>query len=226
MSQSDPVVFLHVPKCAGTSIAAAISQALGESNCYEYGKTAPYKAFESSAYGLDKYKFIAGHLTISQIELIRGSKKIFTVVRDPIDRVLSWYEFVRRNKRTTLYPWTEKGDVHSFIERCCEVRRGAVVSRPMEVNSTELFNGMCSRLHPAATAEAALGMIEKHNILVLQQSKIDSDVKQIQTWLDLPELQLPRLNVAPAKRPYPKSVVERIRELNAEDILLYEKLLK
>ncbi|MEE2923014.1 MAG: sulfotransferase family 2 domain-containing protein [Pseudomonadota bacterium] len=224
MSQNVPIVFLHIPKCAGTSIAAAITEALGADKCYEYGKTEPYKRFESSAFSLDKNRFIAGHLTISQIELIRGPKKIFTVVRDPVERVLSWYEFLRRNKRTTLHPWTEVGDVHTFLERCCEARRGASIPRPMEVNSSELFDGMCRRLHPSATTEAALGMIQKHNILVLQQSKLDTQMQKIVDGLDLPDLRLPRLNVAPSKKKYPRSVTERIRELNREDLRLFEAL--
>tara|TARA_R110000787_G_scaffold57740_1_gene131761 strand:- start:1048 stop:1728 length:681 start_codon:yes stop_codon:yes gene_type:complete len=225
MTHPEPTVFLHIPKCAGTSIAAAITEALGEGQCYEYGKTAPYKAYEASAFTLDKYKFIAGHLTISQIELIRGPKKIFTVVRDPVERVLSWYEFIRRNKRTTLYPWTENGDIHSFIERCCEAHRGAAVSRPMAANASELFDGMCRRLHPSATTEAALGMIEKHKILVLQQPKLDIELPRIFDWLKLPHQQLPKLNVAPSKTAYPRSVTERIRELNEEDCRLHELLL-
>ena len=214
-----------MPKTAGTSIIAAMQEQFGE-RAYVYGQTEPYRDFEKSAPGMDGRRFIAGHLTMEQIDLIPGDKRIFTVVRPPVDRILSWYDFLCRASRATLYGWTREGDIHTFIERCCEVRRdvlaGKPVPPPLRANSIEMFNNMCRRLHPDATAESALRVIRERGIRTLDQSRLADDLPILSDWMDVPDL--PRLNVTAERKDYPESARLRIAELNTEDANLYAAL--
>lgn len=214
-----PITFLHMPKTAGTSIIASMQERFGEDGCYVHGQTAPWSKFDTLAPSLAKYSAIAGHLTIEQLDRVPGDKRIFTVIRPPVDRILSWYEFLLRARRATLHPWTKDGDIHTFIERCCENRRGGTRMHP---NAHEMFNGMCRRLHPDGTAEAALEVIHDRRILVLDQVRLADDLPKLGEWIDLPAL--PRLNVTAEKPVYMPSVLARISELNTEDEKLYAAL--
>ena len=218
------LILLHIPKCAGTSVAAAISDHFGRENCYFYGKNEPYKKYEKSAHGLGKYKFVKGHLTLDQINLINGPKKIFTMMREPVDRVLSWYEFIQRNKGTTLHPFAAEGEPHAFIQKCLDAQHDPETRRPIRKNILELSDGMSHRLDSSATAEQAFEAIKRHDIKVINQGNLDSEIDALWDWLDLPHLPLPQLNTAPEKKSYPASVTERLKELNVQDMKLFETL--
>tara|TARA_R110002051_G_scaffold144998_1_gene217915 strand:+ start:969 stop:1661 length:693 start_codon:yes stop_codon:yes gene_type:complete len=218
------LILLHIPKCAGTSVAAAVAEHFGPENCYFYGKNEPYKRYDKSAPELGKFKFVKGHLTLDQINMIKGPKKIFTIMREPVDRVLSWYEFIVRHERTTLHPFAAKGDPHAFIQKCLDARNDPAARPPILKNIVELTNGMAHRLSSSATAERALEVLDHHDIKVINQGNLGSEIDALWDWLDLPHLPLPQLNTAPEKKSYPASVTERIKELNEQDMQLFETL--
>lgn len=224
MKQDSLIVFLHIPKCAGTSISAAIAEHFGRENCYYYGKNEPYKRYEQSAPNLGQFQFVKGHLTLDQVNLIRGPKKIFTLMREPVERVLSWFEFMARQQRTTLHPFASSGDAHTFIQKCLDAQADPDSPRSIKKNVVELSNGMCQRLTGSENADLAVQAIKDRSIKVLDQGKLDTEASELWGWLGLPELAIPQLNTAPRKKEYPKSVIERIRELNTEDAKLYEAL--
>lgn len=224
MSHQTSIVFLHIPKCAGTSVADAIREHVGAENSYFYGKNEPYKQYEKSAPDLGRYRFIKGHLTLQQINLIRGPKKIFTLMREPVGRVLSWYEFMARHKLTTLHPFAARGGPHAFIQKCLDAASDPNATTPIKTNAMELRDGMTQRFTPTRKAEQAIEAIRESNIKVINQGNLDAEIDELWDWLELPKLTVPKLNTAPKKKPYPTSVVERVRELNQEDEKLFNRL--
>ena len=77
------ILFIHIPKCGGHSIERAMG--------------IPHKSFSSHEYS---YKFLFGnelqHLTFREAEIILPDKsfeKSFTVLRNPIDRLISEYNW-------------------------------------------------------------------------------------------------------------------------------------
>lgn len=87
------VVFLHVPKTAGTSLAGMLAANFApERVC----RAEPHGELKGrTAHELGEFDFIYGHFDWSDLEAIPGPKQIVSVLRDPIQRSLSLYWYWR-----------------------------------------------------------------------------------------------------------------------------------
>ena len=94
-----PVVFLHVPKTAGTTITIWLRLLLGDL----YSKAASYSTepdkVRSLAAALAQRPYsvevVAGHLPYSTRRLFAPGARFFTFLRDPIERALSHFYYFR-----------------------------------------------------------------------------------------------------------------------------------
>lgn len=80
------LVFLHLPRTGGTTLREQIALAFEPSDVcpYRFGIPKGCPAEE-----LDRYRFFSGHFTFDDVRRIPGEKYVFTVLRDPRDRLLS-----------------------------------------------------------------------------------------------------------------------------------------
>jgi hypothetical protein len=85
-------IFLHIPKTGGTTIHAALDSYFApERRCPErFNSLHRYSAGE-----LAGYRVFSGHFSLISCELIPGPKRIFTMLRDPVERLISLYNFQR-----------------------------------------------------------------------------------------------------------------------------------
>lgn len=88
------VIFLHIPKTAGQSIHAALIDAFGEETVCP--ARVNKQAVLMSVQELNRYNVFSGHLDWSLLDCVRGEKFTFTVLRKPIDRILSFYFYLRK----------------------------------------------------------------------------------------------------------------------------------
>lgn len=100
------VLFLHVPKAAGTSYAVALADALGGPSLIPdipVGITS--EEFQQvDVDSLRDYAFVAAHVDYGlcrRAPFLRPA----TVVRDPVDRIVSWYHYVLNDDGASLAPW-------------------------------------------------------------------------------------------------------------------------
>jgi hypothetical protein len=87
------IVFLHIPKTAGQSVHAALVKAFGED------VVCPARVNEQLARmtitELNRYQVFSGHLDWAMLDCIKGPKYVFTILRNPVDRILSFYFYLR-----------------------------------------------------------------------------------------------------------------------------------
>lgn len=105
-----PLFFVHVPKTAGTSFRAGVEKVLHPDFIrFDYGPSAPktsslIRAVYEGADPLSviramrggKVAFLAGHVAARKYVGAFGCDRTFTLLRDPIQRVVSEYEHARR----------------------------------------------------------------------------------------------------------------------------------
>lgn len=96
------VVFLHIPKCAGTSINHHFKTNFGGSRTQRSvmldsvsGNTADPTVLERAK----KAFYVCGHFGWSALEQVREGGIAFTVLREPFDRLRALYLFARKPRR-------------------------------------------------------------------------------------------------------------------------------
>lgn len=87
------IVFLHIPKTAGQSVHAALVDAFGEDAICPARVNEQLKRMTIAE--LNRYQVFSGHLDWAMLDCIRGPKYVFTILRKPIDRILSFYFYLR-----------------------------------------------------------------------------------------------------------------------------------
>ena len=87
------IVFLHIPKTAGQSIHTALSNFIGEkmvSPIRVHTQVGAYEAQFPAGYSL-----YSGHLDWVALNSVRKPRFVFTVLRDPLERLASFYYYLR-----------------------------------------------------------------------------------------------------------------------------------
>ncbi len=91
-------VFLHIPKTAGTSLNDMFDEALGSNPAPHYNATVLLmKDAERRSRPL-----IRGHIHYDAIDALRTERLVFTFLRDPVDRTISAFEFMKSHPETWL----------------------------------------------------------------------------------------------------------------------------
>lgn len=87
------VVFLHFPKTAGTAITRAIVR--GNPHVRALPAKDMVEISRFSLRELNSYELFAGHFDWSYLDCLEGPRFVFTVLRRPLDRLVSQYYYLR-----------------------------------------------------------------------------------------------------------------------------------
>lgn len=92
------LVFLHIPKTAGQTVHHQICSVIGETNTspIRLHSQAPSDQHFPSGYG-----FYSGHLDWLHLSDVPEPRFVFTILRDPRERIASLYFFLRREAEST-----------------------------------------------------------------------------------------------------------------------------
>ena len=111
------IVFTHIPKTSGTSfIKEIIEPNIGGDQIYRGGR------LKSNITALQKdCKFLSGHFPYGLHMFTRKKIKYITFLREPIDRAVSFYFFVKNHKdnpklRHPLYDYAESVTLKEFYQ--------------------------------------------------------------------------------------------------------------
>ena len=91
-----PIVFLHIPKTAGQAIHHALGTMVGAQN------VSPIRVNEQAMGGNPLppgYLLHSGHLDWTTLEEVEGDPFVFSVLRDPAERIGSFYFYMRKTAR-------------------------------------------------------------------------------------------------------------------------------
>ena len=92
------VVFLHIPKTAGQSVHSFLER------CFSRENIAPtrvnHQLVGMPITEIRRYSLFSGHLDWALLDCVESPKFVFSILREPRDRILSFYFFLRRQAVT------------------------------------------------------------------------------------------------------------------------------
>ena len=95
---SPNIVFLHIPKTAGQTIHSELVRAFGEK------AISPVRVHTQAAQGAAQfppgYQVYSGHIDWEALESVPQPRFVFTVLRDPLERIASFYFYLRRQAQS------------------------------------------------------------------------------------------------------------------------------
>jgi hypothetical protein len=237
------LVFLHVPKTAGTSFTEALAASLERTrgplqfDHYHFGGLTTLDVLEPAQRALvigkdepveDEARFVAGHFSLSTLKRAYAGAQLITLLREPRSRVLSYWMFGRAARDETLPPWGPE-----WTERMLLMRGpfADFVSHPkLLAQSDNVVARMLLRPHPLIEDEAPID--ERHDGVVLAEALARLDdlafvdvvenpllVENVAAWLGC-AVTMRRLNESaavpePLRRPIDAELAPDVLELLA-----------
>lgn len=122
------IFFSHIPKAGGKTLLQSFDYAYGLQNVlkiYEkpFGDVAQDEFDRLSASEIKNKSAVAGHLRMKYFlsnnyakeEFVAGRVRLLTSIRDPIDRLISYYNFVYWNSKHPLHQNVRSADPVDFL---------------------------------------------------------------------------------------------------------------
>lgn len=204
------VISIHIPKTAGTSFYNILRQVYGDGLSPSF-KRRDLNPHAGGACILDKspdpaWRAVHGHFTWQEVRglMVPGVTKVITWLRDPVDRVISNYQFfIDRLQHPEMNPEVAAINLHRNQETLLEYAR-----------LDENRNRMSRFLD---------GLAPEDFFFIGFTENFEEDVARLGLRLGWPALTVRRLNTR--AYPYPVSEDERqeIEALNQEDRSLYKQ---
>jgi hypothetical protein len=224
--------FLHVQKTGGATLTGALSNRFAACDTLQL-----YYSPEPDVSGVDSYRYVAGHVSISFLDRFRERPYLFTVLRDPVERALSAYSFYRTRPPEFADQFLLFGRGPEAYERGRECLRLArecsleeFIERAPEI-AVEYFGNRQARVLGGFGPEGgderldeALAGLERCDFVGVTERLSESTEWLVRRlgWAELTPL--PRINVTSARLPQDhvsRRGLDTLRELTAVDRELY-----
>lgn len=225
-----PALFMHIQKTAGTSIINMAARHYGNSNISSHGSFVGRSPEEFS-----KTPFVSGHFGYDFAKKLMPGRFSFTFLREPIERVISFYSFCRSRNPDDLpiYRIAHDLELEGFLHAAKEseiVRRGIWNSQVWRMASgpglgTASFNEMS----PDEMLTQAVANMSSFSFVGFTET-FDNDVTYIGRALRFSsDIKPARVNITPFKvinGDLPLKTMKLIEELTYLDRKLYEIALR
>ena len=224
------LIHLHVPKCAGSSINFAMAQARrGRVLSGEPHKVMDRLSARTPSDNDALFDAVGGHFQWGVHRYFCKPYVYFSVIRDPIDRVCSFFNFVHATPSHPLYETfkAELNDINALTERFVQKTRGLWVSWSNYFCFAYAGHQRARQGERAAVEEHVANEIDAGRMLI-------GDLAAVTALLDaadlLPAGGLPALNAGPenpadfspaSAETLSSSVRDLLRHINEHDLALF-----
>ena len=194
---ADKVVFLHVPKCGGTTLHDILGQWYGPQNMH------PERFNELYSYTgaqLASSLVFSGHYDFYATTLIPGPQQLISFLRDPAERLVSLYNFHRAHtpeiieRNNLLLPrWANEYDIDAYFAQP-EIRAHPAVNNMIvrvfsniPQTTPSVISGPLRDIDMDTMLEQALENLEKFAFVGFMDT-YDTDVNRLADMLGCPRL--------------------------------------
>lgn len=214
--RSEKLIFLHIPKTAGTSLRTLISEAYpGEECLLLYSQFEP-EVFAAIQQALPKSKVLYGHVCYGVHETLGISGRYVTFLRHPIDRVLSFYSHNAREPGMYWYGEIQNGlSLQEMVERELTIETNNHITRILTGYAPSQI------LDDEAVLAQAIANLERHFCFVGLSEHLEMGVQTLKTAFNWQIGKIPRLNINPHPVTIDAATLATLEKYNRLDLLLY-----
>ena len=242
MNPADSVLFfLHVPKTAGTTLYTIIERQFGPEEIYPIigpdlaASIAQFKSADASA--KRGIRLVRGHMPFGLHQFIDRPATYVTMLRDPIDRVVSDFYYVFQTPDHPLYEEITSGgmDIATYFESRAALHEGNDQTRLLsgvESVNRRILEGADTRriaVEQAPVTHETLTIAQQnlatHFISVGISERFDESVlllREAMGWRNVFYLRRNITRRRPAVRDLPAQTISTLRKHYSIDIELYE----
>jgi len=220
---SGRVIFDHQPKTAGTAITDWLRSELG-SGTVTPALIGSHRELITQYGGC--YPIISGHIDFANNEILDARYQYITILRDPLDRVLSWLYFVVKNHTKSelndLYSWV-KQFLDSEGEAYCDELKGYISNIYVEHFSS--IDSLAS--YHDNKLNNALNNIKNYHVVGIYEN-MPHFLLELSVALDIPSVEsIEKKNVTHSRLKLTEisdKLKSNIEKLNQQDIIFYEQV--
>ena len=219
LQQHKKLIFLHIPKTAGTSLRTLVEQAYPAGACVDIYSANSADFYETIRHDVDKAQVLYGHTSYGIHQWFGLEPRYIAFVRNPIARVVSLYNHLRRHKKSPHYT-----DIHAGGMTLRDMIQ-AEISVETNNHMVRIIGGYggTETTDNTAILDNAIAHIEQHFEFVGLTERMPESVNILAQRLGWGrQLRILRLNVTP---PFPEidaATSATIKEYNRLDLMLYE----
>ncbi|MEM9525953.1 MAG: sulfotransferase family 2 domain-containing protein [Bacteroidota bacterium] len=230
LSRPDPLLFDHLPKCGGTTINDYLAKSYPGRLTFALSDHRPERstgAFtQLSQRERWRYQLIFGHHAHGIIDWVSPKMKRTTLFREPIDRIISHYYYVKRSEFHYLHEAVEKQNIS--LREYCQVG----LSDELENWYVLHFSGLDKRevvAKPRHALDLAYETIRSKYDLIGFQDELPAFMEALKQMAGLSasfdNSRKNRTVTRPKVNEVDPMVLETIARYNALDIELFERLM-
>ncbi len=229
VSHHKTVVFDHLPKCGGTSINSYLTTVFPNRYTYGINGADPHnsvKKFMSlAAKKRHRYKLVYGHQAYKLLDFTDPGSIRATVFREPVDRIISHYYFVKREKEHYLHEKIESDNIQ--LDEYCYHDLSGELQNYYVTRFTGLSIAEVEKDPEKSVKLAMKNIVETYHVIGFQENipLFITDLKRAAN-IDV-EFKNEFLNQTKSRvtvNQLDNSVVEKIATKNALDIELFNRL--
>ncbi len=220
----EKIIFIHIPKTAGTSLRNLIEQEYPGKKCLRLYYPAPYKpaVIKEIQSKLPAAKVLYGHTSFGIHKRLGIQGQYITFLRNPIDRVISFYNHNACLENATYYAAIQEG--MSLLDML-----QSEITHETNNHVTRIIapNGQPGLLDDTRVLKQALENIEKHFCMVGLMEQFAESIDLLGKKLGWQSsYKIPHLNVVAKKhiQEVDAQTQAALEKYNRLDMLLYEHI--
>ena len=221
------VIFLHIPRTAGTTLHRIIERHYPSSQIFSTGLLAQesmekFKSFSESTRA--RLRMVKGHMAFGLHEHIPGASTYFTLLREPVERVISFYSLIRNEPKHYLHKFVT-ADNKSLYEFLKDAKAASFADN----TQTRMISGFwmgpeCGKCSKDMLEKAKKNLRERFSVVGLTE-KFDETLLLLKSAFGWNKLFYEKQNVSSGKTDKSSLLAEArelIKKLNQYDMELYE----
>ena len=222
------VIFIHVPKAAGTTLNSLLRREYRPEEFYELDNLkleesiSRFKELPSERRA--GIRLLKGHVAFGLHEYLSGPVGYVTILRNVADRIISYYYYVRRNPAHYLYDVvaSRRITLADFVPSALSPEIDNGQTRLLSGVGTQVRFGACTRNH----LEQAIENLNNHFAVVGLSERFDETVllmRRVLNWKKRPfYIKRNITRDRPGLDEIPRRTIDVIERHNQLDCELYE----